>query len=209
VYGDSQVVNTQVLIPPSLYRRAVPAAQQASFTAFVKLARGADPQAVRGRLTDLVKPQLTIAVQDREEFKKATSGQIDQILGILYALLGLSILIAALGILNTLALSVFERTREIGLLRAVGLTRRQLRWTIGNEAVLTALFGAVLGTVLGLTLGVLLQRVLADQGLNRLAVPWWQVVVTFVLAGLVGLAAATWPAWRASRLDVIRAITTE
>ncbi len=209
VFTASQVIGTDVLIPRELYLRSVPAAQQTAFSAFVKLAPGADAAAVRRGLTDLVKPQLTISVLDREEFKEATASQINQILGILYGLLALSILIAALGIINTLALSVFERTREIGLLRAVGLTRGQLRRTIANEAVLTALFGAVLGTALGLTLGVLLQRVLADQGLNRLAVPWEQVAATFFLAGLVGLLAATWPAWRASRLDVIRAVTTE
>ena len=209
VYTDSQAVGTPVLVPRALYERSVPAAQQVSFAAFVKLAPGADAAKVRRELTDLVKPQLVVSVQDKAEFKKANRGQVNQLLGILYALLGLSVVIAALGIVNTLALSVFERTREIGLLRAVGMTRRQLRRTIGNEAVLTALFGAVLGTALGLTLGVLLQRVLADQGLDTLALPWGQVVATFVLAGVVGLLAALWPAWRASRLDVIRAISSE
>ena len=175
----------------------------------MKTTPGADQEQVRSELTALVKPQLVISVQDRDEFKAANRAQVNQLLGLLYGLLGLSVVIAALGIINTLALSVFERTREIGLLRAVGMTRRQLRRTIGNEAVLTALFGAVLGTALGLTLGILLQRVLADQGLDVLAVPYVQVVATFVLAGIVGLLAALWPAWRASKLDVIRAITTE
>ncbi|MEO7744834.1 MAG: FtsX-like permease family protein, partial [Actinomycetota bacterium] len=124
-------------------------------------------------------------------------------------LLALSVVIAALGIVNTLALSVFERTREIGLLRAVGMTRQQLRSTITVESVVTALFGAVLGTALGLTLGVLLQRVLSGQGLGTLAVPWAQVVLTFVLAGVVGVLASLLPAWRASRLDVLRAITSD
>jgi putative ABC transport system permease protein len=209
VYTDSQAIGSAVLVPRSLYERAVPAANQVSYGAFVKAEPGADLDAVRASLTDLVKPQLVISVQDKQQFKDANRAQVNQLLGILYAMLGLSVIIAALGIVNTLALSVFERTREIGLLRAVGMTRRQLRRTIGNEAVLTALFGAVLGTALGLTLGVLLQRVLADQGLEALAVPWGQVVATFVLAGVVGLLAALWPAWRASRLDVIRAVSTD
>ncbi len=209
VYADTQAIGTPVLVPRALYERSVPVASQVSYAAFVKMAPGADAATVRAALTDLVKPQLVISVQDREQFKAANRSQVNQLLGILYALLGLSVVIAALGIVNTLALSVFERTREIGLLRAVGMTRRQLRRTIGNEAVLTALFGAVLGTALGLTLGVLLQRVLADQGLDTLAMPWVQVVLTFVLAGVVGLLAALWPAWRASRLDVIRAIASE
>jgi putative ABC transport system permease protein len=209
VYTDSQAIGSAVLVPRELYERAVPAASQVSYGAFVKAEPGADLEAVRSSLTELVKPQLVISVQDKQQFKDANRAQVNQLLGILYALLGLSVIIAALGIVNTLALSVFERTREIGLLRAVGMTRRQLRRTIGNEAVLTALFGAVLGTALGLTLGVLLQRVLADQGLEALAVPWGQVVATFVLAGVVGLLAALWPAWRASRLDVIRAVSTD
>lgn len=209
VYTDTQAIGSPLLVPRALYERSVPAADQVSYGAFVKAAPGADLQTVRAELTKLVKPQLIISVQDKAQFKDANRSQINQLLGILYALLGLSVIIAALGIVNTLALSVFERTREIGLLRAVGMTRRQLRRTIGNEAVLTALFGAVLGTALGLTLGVLLQRVLADQGLEVLAMPWSQVAATFVLAGAVGLLAALWPAWRASRLDVIRAVSTD
>jgi putative ABC transport system permease protein len=182
---------------------------QTAYAAYVKTAPGADLKRVRAELTQLVKPQLVISVQDREQFKDAQSGQIDQLLGIIYVLLALSVVIAALGIVNTLALSVFERTREIGLLRAVGMTRGQLRRTIVSESVLTALFGAVLGTALGLTLGVLLQRVLEEQGLNSLTVPWGQVGATFVLAGVVGVVAALMPAWRATRLDVIKAVTTD
>jgi putative ABC transport system permease protein len=209
VYEDSQAIGMQLLVPRPLYAKAVPAAYQSAYAAYVKAAPGADLEKVRSELTSLVKPQLVISVQDRQEFKEAQSGQIDQMLAVIYVLLALSVVIAALGIVNTLALSVFERTREIGLLRAVGMTRGQLRRTIVSESVLTALFGAVLGTALGLTLGVLLQRVLEEQGLQTLSVPWTQVVLTFVLAGVVGVAAAMLPAWRASRLDVIRAVSTD
>jgi putative ABC transport system permease protein len=209
VFTPSQVVGNDVLVPRSIYRAAVPQARQSVFAAFVRMAPGADATAVRADLTRLVAPQLVVSVLDREQFKASASSQIDQVLGILYGLLGLSVVIAALGIVNTLALSVFERTREIGLLRAIGLTRGQLRRTIATEAVLTALFGAVLGTALGLSLGVLLQRVLRDQGLASLAVPWTQVLLTFVLAGLVGVLAALWPAWRAARLDVVRAVSAD
>ncbi|MGL5829468.1 MAG: ABC transporter permease [Angustibacter sp.] len=206
IFVESEIIGSQILVPESLYEKAIPATQQLAFTAFIRISPGADPAEVRAALVALVKPQLTISVLDREEFKESTAAQIDQILAIIYALLALSIVIATLGILNTLALSVFERTREIGLLRAIGLTRRQLRRTIAQEAILTALFGAVLGTVLGLVLGVLLREVLADEGLTELAIPWGQVGLTFLLAAVVGLLAAVWPAWRAARLDVIRAI---
>ncbi len=209
VFADSQIVGTGLLVPRALYAEAVPSAYQTTFTALVSIAPGADREAVRRQLTTLVKPQLLVSVQDREQFKEAQGAQIDQLLRIVYVLLALSVVIAALGIVNTLALSVFERTREIGLLRAVGMTRGQLRRTITLESVMTALFGAVLGTALGLTLGVLLQRVLSDEGLATLAVPWAQQALVFVLAGVVGVLAALLPAWRASRLDVLRAITTD
>ncbi|MGL4173300.1 MAG: ABC transporter permease [Actinomycetota bacterium] len=208
VFADSQLIDAPVLLPRT-YQDAVPAALRTSAFAFVIVNPETDLAEARRQITQVVKPQLVISVLDREEFTESISGQINQILGILYALLALSILIAALGILNTLALSVFERTREIGLLRAIGLTRRQLRRTIAQEAMLTALFGAVLGTALGLVLGVLLQRVLRDDGLDILAVPWVQIAVTFVGAAAVGLIASWWPARRAARLDVIRAISTE
>jgi putative ABC transport system permease protein len=209
VYRESQAIGTDVLVPRALYAGAVPATYQTSFAAYVKAAPGVDPAQVRRELTELVKPLLIVSVQDREEFKAEQSRQVDQILAILYALLALSVVIATLGIVNTLALSVIERTREIGLLRAVGLSRGQLRRVITLEAVTTALFGAVLGTALGLALGVCLQRVLVGQGLNTLAVPWGRVGLTFVLAGAVGVVASVLPAWRATRLDVLRAIATE
>jgi putative ABC transport system permease protein len=209
VYRESQAVGSDVLVPRALYATAVPSAYQTAFAAYVKAEPGADLAQVRRELTDLVSPLLVVSVQDREQFKAEQSRQVDQLLAILYALLALSVVIATLGIVNTLALSVFERTREIGLLRAVGLSRGQLRRTITLESVTTALFGAVLGTALGLALGVCLQRTLVDQGLSSLAVPWTRVGLTFVLAGVVGVVAAVLPAWRATRLDVLKAIATE
>ena len=130
-------------------------------------------------------------------------------LNLLYVLLLFSIVIAVLGIINTLALSVIERTREIGLLRAVGLSRRQLRTMLRLESVAIALLGAVLGVVLGLAAGWGLQRSLADDGIEVLAIPFAQLSIFVALAGVVGVLAALWPGRRASRLDVLRAITTE
>lgn len=125
---------------------------------------------------------------------------------ILYALLGLSVVIAVLGIVNTLALSVIERTREIGLLRAVGLGRVQLAGTITVESVLTAVFGTVVGLAVGVGLASAMPRVFADEGLRTLAVPWASLGVMVGIAVVVGVLAAVWPAVRAARLPVLTAI---
>lgn len=117
--------------------------------------------------------------------------------------------IAVLGIVSTLALSVFERTREVGLLRAVGLSRKQLRTMVRLESIIIAILGAVLGVGLGLVFGVALQRSQANSGIEVLSVPFAQLFVFVALAALVGVLAAVWPARRASRLDVLRTITTD
>ena len=150
-----------------------------------------------------------VSVQDGDEYVDSQATQVNQFLAVIYGLLALSVLIAVLGIINTLALSVFERTREIGLLRAVGMSRRQLRSMITMESVATAVFGAVLGAVLGLGVGIAVRRALVSEGLEVLAVPWLQLGLVLVFAAVAGVVAAILPAWRAVRLDVLRAITTE
>jgi putative ABC transport system permease protein len=131
------------------------------------------------------------------------------VLVILYALLGLSVVIAVLGIVNTLALSVIERTREIGLLRAVGLGRLQLAGTVTVESVLTAVFGTVVGLVVGVALASTLPAVYADEGLSELVIPWGSLVGMLVLAVVVGILAALWPATRAARMKVLDAVSYE
>ncbi len=160
-------------------------------------------------VTEVAAQYLTLSVLDAEEFTSDQTAQINTVLGLLYALLGLSLVIATLGVVNTLALSVVERTREIGLLRAIGLTRGQLRRAVTIESVATTVFGALLGIALGLAFGIALQRAIADDGLEVLAVPWTTVVVVLVGSAIVGVVAAVLPAWRATRIDVLRAITTE
>jgi putative ABC transport system permease protein len=196
-------------VSTALYEKAVPASQRFVQNVFVRAAPGADLAALRSSLVDLVKPYLVVSVQDGEEFKNSAADSVNFILNLLYALLLFSVVIAVLGIVNTLALSVFERTREIGLLRAVGLGRRQLSGMITIEAVTTAVFGAVLGTALGLGLGIALQRGLASQGLDRLAIPWSTVAVVLVASAVVGVLAAILPAIRATRLNILEAIATE
>ncbi len=170
---------------------------------------GADKEEVRGQVQQVVEPSFIFEVLDSTELSDQLGQAANQILGILYALLGMSIAIAILGIVNTLVLSVSERTREIGMLRAVGLGRAQLAGMIVTESVLTAVYGTVLGAGTGVLLAGALRAYLADSGLTTLVVPWGQLVGLVVLAVVVGVLAALWPALRATRLPVLEAIASE
>ncbi len=176
---------------------------------YVKRAAGASQSAVLSRLDAVLSDNPVVTVKDQRAFADEQRKPIDQMLTIIYALLGLAVVIAILGIVNTLALSVIERTREIGLLRAVGLSRRQLRSMLRLESVIIALLGAGLGMGLGLAFGTAIQRSLVDEGFEVLAVPWFQLAVFLGLALVVGVLAALWPGRRAARVDILRAITTE
>jgi putative ABC transport system permease protein len=208
IYRDSQAFGSHVIVDRSLYAAALPANQRADARLFLRAVPGADLPALRAELTDLVRPYLIVSVQDGAEFADAQGASIDTLINLLYVLLLFSVIVAVLGIINTLALSVFERTREIGLLRAVGLRRRQLSAMITIEAVATAVFGAVLGTALGLGLGVALQRGLVSQGLTTLAIPWTLILVMLLASGVVGVLAAALPALRATRLNILQAIAS-
>ncbi|HEX2314301.1 MAG TPA: FtsX-like permease family protein [Thermomonospora sp.] len=150
-----------------------------------------------------------LEVQDRAAIKEAESKEIDSFVSFLTVLLTMSIIIAAVGVINTLALSVIERTREIGLLRAVGISRRQLRRMIRLESVVIAVFGALLGIGVGVVFGSAIQRALADEGLTVLSIPAVTLVVYLVVAAVIGVLAALWPAWRAGRMDVLKAISAD
>ncbi len=150
-----------------------------------------------------------LKLQSRAAFEKAQQAQVNQLLGLVYVLLALAVVIALIGIVNTLMLSVFERTHEIGLLRAVGMRRRQVRAMIRSESVILSLFGAIIGVVVGTALGVAFASSLKDQGITDIVVPVSSLVVFLVLSGLLGLGAATWPARRAAKLDVLAAIAAE
>jgi putative ABC transport system permease protein len=174
----------------------------------VSRAPGSDAASVRAGLDRVVADLPMVTVADKTEYAAQQAAQLDQMLSLIYALLALAIVIAALGIVNTLALSVIERTREIGLLRAIGLTRPQLRRMIRLESVAIALLGSVLGVGMGIVFGTAIQRSLAGQGLE-LVYPIGQIVAFLGAAALIGVAAAAWPAWRAGRLQVLTAIATE
>ena len=170
---------------------------------------GANLDTVRHKAEDIVADTYQYSVNDASQLSDKVGQRINQMLAVLYGLLGLSIVIAILGIVNTLVLSVSERTREIGLMRAVGLGKTQLAGEIITESVLTSLYGTVLGGATGVVLAAALKKILEDQGLTSLSVPWGQMVGMLALSVVVGIIAALWPALRASRLPVLDAIATE
>ena len=206
IYEDSQAFGSHVIVDRKLYEAAVPLSLQDDVRVFVSAAAGADETELRDALVGIVKPYLVVSVQNASEFAGEQGAAIDNLLNLLYVLLLFSVVIAVLGIVNTLALSVLERTREIGLLRAIGLQRRQLGAMITIEAIATAVFGAVLGTLLGLGLGIALQRGLESQGLRTLGIPWGLIALMLVASVLVGVLAAVAPSVRATRLSILGAI---
>jgi putative ABC transport system permease protein len=164
--------------------------------------------AMTAALTEAMHPYANVKVQTAAQFKSDQKKQLNTILSIVYALLALSIVIALIGVVNTLALSVMERTREIGLLRAVGTQRRQLKRMIRVESVLVSVIGALLGLVLGVGLGAAVVSALSSSFITTLAVPVPTIIVVLILASLFGVAAAVWPARRAAKLDILQAIYT-
>jgi putative ABC transport system permease protein len=160
-------------------------------------------------LNSALQPYANVSYKTRAQFEASQQASINQLLGLVYVLLALAILIALIGIVNTLMLSVFERTHEIGLLRAVGMKRRQVRAMIRSESVIIALLGGVVGILRGTGLGIALAYALRHSGVTTIAAPVPSLVGFVVLSALLGLAAATWPARRAANLDVLAAIATE
>ena len=205
VYENNQVLGNWV-VSPDVYDQVTPETSRIDLLGFVRAEPGTDLAALRTALEQATDPFVVVQVQDREEFKGAQAQQIDTLLAVLYGLLALAVVIAVLGIVNTLALSVVERRREIGMLRAVGMQRAQVRRTIYLESMLIAVFGALVGVVLGIGIGSGFIRTLRDQGLDLIAVPWGQVVAMLIGSAVVGVLAALWPAIRAARTRPLEAI---
>jgi len=147
--------------------------------------------------------------QTATQFKNSLASQVDTLLALIYVLLALSVIVSLFGIVNTLVLSIFERTRELGMLRAIGTSRRQIRQMIRYESVITALIGGLLGIALGVVVALILAATALSGSGFVLVIPVVTVIVLFILAGLAGLAAAAWPARRAARVDILAAIATE
>jgi putative ABC transport system permease protein len=176
---------------------------------FIRKEPGASTAEITAAVDRITKDLPTVKLQTMQGFADQQRQQTDQFLTLINILLALSVLIAVLGVVNTLALSVIERTHEVGLLRAVGMSRRQLRTMIRLESVLITVFGALLGMLLGSAFGAGLVTALADQGLTELAFPVESMLGFTVAAVVIGVLAAVLPARRAARLDVLRAVATE
>ncbi|MDB1087225.1 FtsX-like permease family protein [Streptomyces sp. ACA25] len=173
------------------------------------MAEEGQQDAARASLEEALAGHPQMEVRDQADYKEMVENEVGVMLNMVYGLLALAIIVAILGVVNTLALSVIERTREIGLMRAIGLSRRQLRRMIRLESVVIALFGALLGIALGLAWGAAAQQILALEGFRVLEIPWATIVTVFIGAALVGLLAALIPAFRAGRMNILKAIATE
>ena len=170
---------------------------------------GADPEQVQQAVTERVESQFpAVNVDSNAEFKEDFESQIDQLLALLYALLGIALIISLFGIVNALVLSIYERTREIGMLRAIGTTRGQMRSIVRYESIITAVIGGVLGIVIGVFFAWILTRGLEDQGIE-FSLPIVSLVVFLVLAVVAGVLAAVLPARRAARLNPLEALHHE
>lgn len=205
IYAKSDLISGYVIPASSTSNFATPLPSMA----FIQVKPGVAVGQVKSQVDGLLKDSPEVNVADRSEYLKAQTGQADTVLRMIQVLLALAILIAVLGVINTLALSVLERTRELGLLRAVGLGRAQTMRMVTVEAVVISVFGAALGVVVGGGLGAAVVKALHDQGITELAMPWTQMAIYLVLAAAVGVVAAVLPAVRASRINILRAIAYE
>ena len=202
IYESSQLTNPVTLPPQATADFAIPQPIQG----FLQLAPGTSVGAVQPQVEQLLADSPEVSVADRAAFIEQQTGQLDSLLQMIQILLALAIVIAVLGIINTLALSVLERTRELGLLRAIGLRRAQTMRMITVEAVVISIFGALLGVVVGTGLGAAVVEALKDEGITDLVLPWGQMVTFLILAAIIGVVAAVLPAIRAARINVLGAI---
>ena len=206
-FENTEVIGTTWVTATSTF--ADLAGDGVTYLVLADVADGVGPAEARAAIDGALEDFPTVQVQDQAELVESLRTQVDQLLNVIVGLLGLALVIALIGIVNTLALSVFERTREIGLLRAVGMTRRQVRSMVRWEAVIVAVFGAGLGVAVGSVFGWALVRAAADEGLQVLEFPAGRLVTYVVVAAVAGVLAAVFPARRAARLDVLEAVTTE
>ncbi len=204
VLEPNQLVGSPVVSFADAQGFRVPVAQQG----YVKVADPSQVDAVRAQMKTLVADNPEVTVTDPSEQLKQSTSFLDLLLNVLNVLLGLTVLVAVLGVINTLLLSVFERTRELGLLRAVGMSRGKMGWMVATESVLISLLGALLGLIVGTGLGIALVKIYGGDFL-KLTIPWGFLITALIGAVIAGLVAALLPAIRAARLNVLQAISYE
>lgn len=205
---EAMMVAPAALVSPETAKDlALETSGRSMLTVFVE--DGADLDTVQERIRAELVDIPTLAVYSKEDVTSELSGIIDTVLAILYSLLGLSIAVAILGIVNTLGLAVSERTTEIALMRAIGTSRRQMAGTIVVEAILTSIYGTIVGMIIGLGVAIALVRYSADVGINILSIPWGTLGLLLLGAVVVGIIAAIGPAWRAARQPILEAIVSE
>ena len=205
-YKDRLDFGGDYILPAQTLRRDY-GVKQDQFV-LVKLAPGADQGDVKAMAKRALAGFPQVELLTRQGFKDDQAGQLNQVLGLIYVLLALSVMVSLFGIVNTLALAIHERTRELGMLRAIGTSRAQVRRMVRYESIITALIGAVLGALLGVFFAVIISRPLESDGFS-LSFPVGTLVLLLVLAALAGVLAAVGPARRASRLDVLEALAYE
>ncbi|MGH9225601.1 MAG: ABC transporter permease, partial [Acidimicrobiales bacterium] len=179
------------------------------FVVLTRTAAGTTADAARAAIAQVTADYPNVTARDQAEVKEENRKQVDQLLALVSVLLMLAIVIALFGIVNTLALSVLERTRELGLLRAVGMARRQVWTMIRTESIITSVMGAVLGLAIGVAFGWAIVQALSDEGIDSLVIPFATLLSYVILAALAGVFAALWPARKAAKLDVLQAISYE
>ena len=207
IYDDKSIAGTDWVVNRELSRQHV----EADVVSFIGVTfpEGADVASSREAVEELTASFPQLAVQDNTEFQEQVESQVNQLQIVINGLLVLCLVVAFFGIVNTMALSVLERTREIGLLRAVGMTRDQLRSTIRSEALVVSVFGALLGVLMGLLLGWAAVVAIPDSFISSVGIPWVQLAIYVIVGAVIGLVAAYFPARRASQLDVLDAISHE
>jgi putative ABC transport system permease protein len=203
IYDENQSIGTDYLLSLAAYEQNY--TDQVDTLVGVRVGEGESTEEARRAIDQVLQPFPNVKVEDQAEFKESQIAQFDTILNLLYVMLLLAVIIALIGIVNTLALSIYERTREIGLLRAVGMTRKQVKRMVRDEAVIISIFGSLLGLLIGLVFGAALVQALSDEGVS-FSLPVAQLVVFVILAGVAGLIAGWWPARRAAKREVLDAI---
>jgi putative ABC transport system permease protein len=206
-FFESEGWTPNYLITLASYERNY--AQQMDTLVGVRRAAGWTAAEARAQIDRVLEAFPSVKLEDKQEFTRSRMKMVDSLLAFITALLLLSVLIALLGIANTLAMSMYERTRELGLLRAVGMSRRQLRSMVRWEAVIIGVIGALLGLGIGVFFGWTLVRAMRDQGVSEFALPVVRLVTYVLLAALAGVVASLLPARRAAKLNILEAIAFE